>query len=78
MKILLKISAYRKAAQALERNDQSLDEIDDFSKLDGIGKGTNAVIVEFIEAGETETLNDLKEEVPEGLIPLLELTRIRW
>ncbi|MBU6080167.1 DNA polymerase/3'-5' exonuclease PolX [Allobacillus halotolerans] len=68
-----KISAYRKAAQALERNDQSLDEIDDFSKLDGIGKGTNAVIVEFIEAGETETLNDLKEEVPEGLIPLLDL-----
>nr|WP_289036857.1 DNA polymerase/3'-5' exonuclease PolX [uncultured Allobacillus sp.] len=68
-----KISAYRKAAQSLERSDHSLDEIEDFSKMDGIGKGTNAVIMEFIEAGETETLNDLKEEVPEGLIPLLEL-----
>lgn len=68
-----KISAYRKAAQALERNDQSLDEIDDFSKLDRIGKGTMRLSWEFIEAGETETLNDLKEEVPEGLIPLLDL-----
>ncbi len=68
-----KIAAYRKAAQALERTDQSLDEIEDFSKLDGIGKGTNAVILEFVEKGETETLNELAEVVPKGLIPLLDV-----
>ncbi|GEN45853.1 DNA polymerase/3'-5' exonuclease PolX [Alkalibacillus haloalkaliphilus] len=68
-----KISAYRKAAQALERDDRSLSEIDDFGSLQGVGKGTKAVIEEFVESGETETLNELAKEVPEGLIPLLKL-----
>src|SRR5690625_1717966 len=68
-----KISAYRKAAQSLERSELSLDEIEDFSALDGIGKGTNAVIQEFIQYGETETLNQLISEVPAGLIPLLDV-----
>ncbi|RPF55423.1 DNA polymerase/3'-5' exonuclease PolX [Aquisalibacillus elongatus] len=68
-----KTSAYRKAAQALERDDRSLNEIDDVGALSGIGKGTKAVIEEFIEHGETEVLNTLAEEVPKGLIPLLKI-----
>ncbi|WP_036831708.1 DNA polymerase/3'-5' exonuclease PolX [Pontibacillus litoralis] len=68
-----KISAYRKAAQALESDDRSLTEIDDVTKLNGIGKGTAAVIHELIETGESTTLNQLIEEVPAGLVPLLQL-----
>ncbi|UOR11982.1 DNA polymerase/3'-5' exonuclease PolX [Halobacillus amylolyticus] len=68
-----KISAYRKAAQALERDDHSLNEIDDFKKMKGIGKGTAAVIDEYIENGESETLHQLQAEVPAGLIPLLDI-----
>lgn len=68
-----KISAYRKAAQALERDNRSLDEIEDFTKIKGIGKGTAKVITDFIETGKSETLSELEEEVPKGLIPLLEL-----
>ncbi|WP_347862619.1 DNA polymerase/3'-5' exonuclease PolX [Salimicrobium sp. PL1-032A] len=68
-----KISAYTKAAQALERDDRSLSEIEDFTKIKGIGKGTAAVIDEYVESGESGTLKELEEEVPEGLIPLLEL-----
>lgn len=68
-----KISAYRKAAQALETDDRSLAEIDDFTKIKGIGKGTNTVIAEYIENGKSETLKELVEEVPPGLIPLLNL-----
>ncbi|MGI8316848.1 DNA polymerase/3'-5' exonuclease PolX [Halobacillus mangrovi] len=68
-----KISAYRKAAQALERDDRSLNEIDDFTKMKGIGKGTATVIDEFIENGESDTLKQLQAEVPEGLVPLLNL-----
>ncbi|WP_060678327.1 DNA polymerase/3'-5' exonuclease PolX [Virgibacillus halodenitrificans] len=68
-----KISAYRKAAQALERDDRSLGDIDDFTKINGIGKGTSNVIEELIEQGESETLAQLEEEVPEGLVPLLQL-----
>ncbi|WP_163581576.1 DNA polymerase/3'-5' exonuclease PolX [Gracilibacillus saliphilus] len=68
-----KISAYRKAAQALERDDRSLTEIDDFTKLQGVGKGTAAVMKEFIDNGESDTLKQLEKEVPQGLIPLLNL-----
>ncbi|WP_188453465.1 DNA polymerase/3'-5' exonuclease PolX [Virgibacillus oceani] len=68
-----KISAYRKASQALERDDRSLDEIDDFTKIKGIGKGTSAVIQEYIKNGTSETYNQLEKEVPKGLIPLLNL-----
>ncbi|GAA0288621.1 DNA polymerase (family 10) [Gracilibacillus halotolerans] len=68
-----KISAYRKAAQALERDDRSLSEIDDFTALPGIGKGTAAVITEFIQTNQSETLKQLEDEIPKGLIPLLTL-----
>lgn len=68
-----KVSAYRKAAAALEANDQSIDEIEDFTKLNGIGKGTAAVIEEYIKDEQSDTLRQLQEEVPEGLIPLLDL-----
>ncbi|OZU89780.1 DNA polymerase/3'-5' exonuclease PolX [Virgibacillus indicus] len=68
-----KISAFRKAAQALETDDRSLDEIDDFTKIKGIGKGTSTVINEYMENGESKTLQELEKEVPEGLIPLLNL-----
>ncbi|MFB4166659.1 DNA polymerase/3'-5' exonuclease PolX [Virgibacillus sp. JSM 102003] len=68
-----KISAYRRAAQALERDDRSLTDIEDFKKIKGIGKGTSAVIDEYIENESSETLNQLEKEVPSGLIPLLNL-----
>ncbi|CDQ18243.1 DNA polymerase/3'-5' exonuclease PolX [Halobacillus karajensis] len=68
-----KISAYRKAAQALERDDRSLNEIDDFTKMKGIGKGTATVIDEYLENEESDTLKQLQAEVPAGLVPLLDL-----
>lgn len=68
-----RISAYRRAAQALERDERSLNEIDDFTKIKGIGKGTNAVITEYIQNEKSETLLELENEVPQGLIPLLHL-----
>ncbi|GAB2570194.1 DNA polymerase/3'-5' exonuclease PolX [Gracilibacillus alcaliphilus] len=68
-----KISAYRKAAQALERDHRSITEIDDFTKLQGVGKGTATVINEYVETGRSETLQQLEQEVPAGLIPLLDL-----
>ncbi|MCM3215128.1 DNA polymerase/3'-5' exonuclease PolX [Niallia taxi] len=68
-----KISAFRKAAQALETNEHTLEEIEDYTALPGIGKGTAGVIEEFIATGESSVLKELKEEVPKGLIPLLQL-----
>lgn len=68
-----KISAFRKAAAALEGDDRSLAEISDFTKLSGIGKGTGAVITEFLETGTSAMLQELQKEVPSGLILLLQL-----
>lgn len=68
-----KISAFRKAAAALEGDERSLVEIEDITTLKGIGKGTATVIKEFMESGVSTTLEDLKKEIPKGLIPLLKL-----
>ncbi|PLR81515.1 DNA polymerase/3'-5' exonuclease PolX [Bacillus canaveralius] len=68
-----KVVAFRKAATALEMDDRSLSEYDDLTKLSGIGKGTTAVIEEYIETGSSTVLKELQEEVPPGLIPLLQL-----
>ncbi|MGM8366815.1 DNA polymerase/3'-5' exonuclease PolX [Virgibacillus sp. W0181] len=68
-----KISAYRKAAQALERDERSLADIDDFTKIKGVGKGTNTVIMDYLQNNESETLNELEQEIPAGLIALLQL-----
>ncbi|WP_433743527.1 DNA polymerase/3'-5' exonuclease PolX [Falsibacillus pallidus] len=68
-----KVAAFRKAAAALESDDRSLKDITDFQSLSGIGKGTAAVIEEYIENGTSSVLDELKKEVPSGLIPLLQL-----
>ncbi|WP_042459542.1 DNA polymerase/3'-5' exonuclease PolX [Neobacillus dielmonensis] len=68
-----KISAFRKAANALEADERGLFEIEDFTSIPGIGKGTAAVIEEYIKEGTSTVLKELKEEVPPGLIPLLQI-----
>lgn len=68
-----KVSAFRKAANALELDERSLDEIDDFTKIKGIGKGTGQVIEELIRTGESSQLRELEQQVPKGLIPLLKI-----
>ena len=68
-----KVSAFRKAAAALEGDVRSLNEIDDITTIKGIGKGTAAVILELIETGESTVLKELEAAVPKGLVPLLKL-----
>lgn len=68
-----KVAAFRKAANVLELDPRSLNEMDDILKLKGIGKGTGAVIIDLTEKGESELLNELEETVPKGLVPLLKI-----
>lgn len=68
-----KITAYRRAANALETDERSLEQIDNLSELKGIGKGTSAVISELIDAGQSELLEELKKEIPDGLLKLLKI-----
>lgn len=66
-----KVSAYRRAAQSLEKDERSLAEIDDFTSIKGIGQGTNSVIVDYLANEQSDTLIKLEKEIPKGLIPLL-------
>lgn len=68
-----KVSAYRKAAQSLEIDERTLDEIEDVTELKGIGKGVGDVINEYRNTGESTTLHELQQVVPEGLIPLMKI-----
>jgi len=68
-----KIQAFRRAATTLEQDERTLSEIDQFTALPGIGKGTAAVIKEFLETGQSDMLKQLQAEVPKGLIPLLQI-----
>jgi DNA polymerase (family X) len=71
-----KVSAYRKAAAALESDERTADEMGDVSKISGIGKGTAAVITEMMEKGESELLLELQEKVPSELITLLQVPNL--
>ena len=55
-----KVSAFRKAAAALEADERSLSEIDDITAIKGIGKGTAAVIHELMEIGKSSVLEELQ------------------
>lgn len=68
-----KISAFRKAAIALEQDERPIEEMGDITALSGIGKGTAAVIQEYIETGRSKVLEELQTEIPKGLLPLLKL-----
>ncbi|MCL6617612.1 MAG: DNA polymerase/3'-5' exonuclease PolX, partial [Anoxybacillus ayderensis] len=68
-----KVSAFRKAALALERDERALTHIADFTSIAGIGKGTAAVLQQWLQTGTSDVLEQLKKEIPEGLFPLLKL-----
>lgn len=68
-----KVSAFRKAATALEIDERSLSELGDVTALKGIGKGTAAVIEELVATGQSTVLQQLEQAIPKGLLPLLKL-----
>ncbi|MEN0644346.1 DNA polymerase/3'-5' exonuclease PolX [Alkalicoccobacillus gibsonii] len=68
-----KISAYRKAAKALESVASTLEEIEKPEKIDGIGKGTASVIEELKETGHSSLHEELQASIPSGLLPILKL-----
>ncbi|WP_214846803.1 DNA polymerase/3'-5' exonuclease PolX [Exiguobacterium sp. s193] len=68
-----KINAFRKAASILEAAELDFMDIEDFTAMKGIGKGTAAVLEEFRTTGTSTALSELEQEVPEGLIALLKI-----
>lgn len=70
-----KVSAYEKAASALEKATGSIEELvsNGLTTIPGIGKGTASVIEEIVETGESSLLRELESEVPAAVVMMSSL-----
>jgi len=77
--VAFKPRAYRKAAQAIETLPEEVEAIyrrGELQKIPGIGASIAAKIKELIETGSLEYVEELREELPEGLRELMEIEGI--
>jgi len=71
-----RIRAYRRAAQNLESLAEDVASVavrGDLMEIPGIGKDLASKIREYLENGTLRFLEDLKGEIPEGLIQLMNI-----
>lgn len=74
--IPFKTRAYRIAAQTIADLDEDIEKLVRGKKLEelpGIGKAIAKKITEYIETGRLEFYEKLKEEIPVGILELLEI-----
>ncbi|UCG68982.1 MAG: DNA polymerase/3'-5' exonuclease PolX [Thermoplasmata archaeon] len=74
--VKFKPQAYRKAAQNIESLGESIEDVHKKGKLrdiQGVGEAIAKKVGEFIDTGTLKYIEDLKKEVPEGLLTLLEI-----
>jgi DNA polymerase (family X) len=71
-----KVRAYQRAAQNIESLTEELSEIarrEELEKIPGIGKDLAQKILEMIQTRKLATYEDLRREVPEGLLELVSI-----
>lgn len=68
-----RIRAYRRAAQNIEGLPRSVEEIpkEELLKVPGIGHDLAGKIEEYLKTGKMQVHEELKHEIPEGLLTLL-------
>jgi DNA polymerase (family 10) len=68
-----RIRAYRRAAQNIEGLPKSVEDItkEELLKVPGIGQDLAGKIEEYIKTGKMQAHEELKHEIPEGLLTLL-------
>lgn len=68
-----RIRAYRRAAQNIEGLPKSVEDIPkkELLKVPGIGQDLAGKIEEYLKTGKMQTHEELKHEIPEGLLTLL-------
>ena len=74
-----RVRAYRNARSSLEALTDTVDEIarrDALKEIPGIGKDLAGKIVEYIETGKIQGFEDLKAEVPIGLVHIVSIPTI--
>ena len=77
---VFKVRAYQRAARTIEQLSsslvQSLDNGEDLTKIPGIGKAISEKIAEFIGTGEVDAYQKLLEELPPGVLGLMDIPGI--
>ncbi len=73
-----RIRAYREAARVINSLSKSavsmIEQGEDLSKLKGMGKDLAGKVKEIVETGEMKMIKDLKKEVPEGLVEIMDVS----
>lgn len=71
-----KISAFRNGARNLRSDNIDVEdaiETKEIENIKGVGKGIRSVIMEFYETGESQTLINLKDTIPDRLLEVFTL-----
>lgn len=74
--VKFKPQAYRRAAQNIESLGEAIEDVHKNGKLrdiPGVGEAISKKVGEFLDDGRLEYLENLREEVPEGVLTLLEI-----
>ncbi|MCL4457430.1 MAG: DNA polymerase/3'-5' exonuclease PolX [Nitrospirae bacterium] len=68
-----RIRAYRRAAQNIEGMSKNIEDVahEELLKIPGIGQDLAGKIEEYLKTGRMQAYDELKHEVPEGLLTLL-------
>lgn len=77
--VAFKPNAYRKAARSIRELTEELEEYrkkDDLRAIPGVGEAIAKKVEEILDTGELRYLDELKEELPAGLLQLMEVPDI--
>jgi DNA polymerase (family 10) len=76
---IFRISAYRRAARALESLTEDIAEVaarDELTKIPGIGSSTAQKIREFLDRGTIAYYEELRASLPEGITRLMRVPEV--
>lgn len=71
---VFRVNAYRRAAQNIEGLSRAIEDVAQagaLHELPGIGKDLEGKILEYLESGEIDFLNELRKETPQILLDML-------
>jgi DNA polymerase (family 10) len=77
--VQFKPQAYRRAAQGIESYPNDIEELykeNSLRTIPGVGESIEAKIKEYLETGKLSYLDELRKDIPPGLIDLLQIEGI--
>jgi len=73
---LFRVRAYENAARVIESYPRDIEELvknNELKEIPGIGKSIEEKITEYLSTGRLKYLDELKKEIPEGLLDIMNI-----